>query len=267
MRVWLERPAFRRPHVVAAVVIGAALVAWIVTVERMRGMDMGPGTDLRELGWFLGVWLTMMAAMMLPSVLPMVLLFAKVSAERTRRRADFVPTWTFVAGYLAVWGGAGFVGFALYGAIAGLDFGFLAWDRQGPLVAGVAVAAAGVYELTPLKSVCLRHCRSPMHFILGGWREGHRGAVRMAAEHGAYCVGCCWGLMVVLFTLGVMSITWMAIVASIVLAQKVMPFGVRLVPLVGVALIALGVWIGVDADSVPLLVNPHSDGPPMGMEP
>src|SRR5438105_10223973 len=186
----------------------------------MQGMDAGPGTDLGGLGWYLGIWVTMMAAMMLPSAAPMVLLFAKVSADRARRGREFVPTWVFVTGYLAVWTAYGLAAYGVFRVLKGVDHGFLAWDRSGPYVVGVAVAAAGLYELTPLKSVCLRHCRSPLHFLLGGWRGGWRGAFRMGLEHGTYCLGCCWGLMIVLFAVGVMSLFWMALVAGVIFVQK-----------------------------------------------
>ena len=189
-RTWLRRPD---AVLTSAALLGAALVCWIVTVQRMRGMDAGPGTALGGLGWFLGVWVTMMAAMMLPSAAPMVLLFHRLSSERRRREQSFVPTWVFVLSYLAVWTAYGLAAYGLYRLVIHPGSGFLAWNRGGPYVAGAAIALAGLYELTPLKSVCLRHCRSPMHFILGRWREGWLGAIRMGAEHGGYCVGCCWG--------------------------------------------------------------------------
>jgi predicted metal-binding membrane protein len=239
-----------------AIVIGVALVAWIVTVERMSGMDMGPGTNLGGAGWFVGIWVTMMAAMMLPSAAPMLLLFDRVSAERARRGRNAVPTWIFAASYFVVWTLYGLAAYALYRGIRALDFGFLEWNRQGPYVAGALVALAGIYELTPLKSVCLRHCRSPLHFVLGGWREGTSGAIRMGTEHGAYCVGCCWGLMLVLFALGVMSLFWMAVVAALIFAQKVLPHGDRLARVFAVAFVAFGTWIAVAPTSVPGLTQP-----------
>src|SRR5438132_1297369 len=213
--------ALTRPVPLAALVLGGALVAWIITVQRMRGMDAGPGTDLGGLGWYVGIWVTMMAAMMLPSAAPMVLLYARVSGERARRgQAELVPTWIFVAGYLAAWTAYGLVAYGIYRAVVAGGTGWLAWDRAGPYVAGGALIGAGLYQLTPLKDVCLRHCRSPLHFLLHGWREGRIGAVRMGTEHGAFCVGCCWGLMVALFALGVMSLAWMAIVAGVILVEK-----------------------------------------------
>ncbi|HXY85909.1 MAG TPA: DUF2182 domain-containing protein [Gaiellaceae bacterium] len=238
--------------------LGAALATWIVTVVRMRGMDAGPGTDLGGLGWFVGIWVTMMAAMMLPSVAPMVLLFDRVSAERARRGQRYVPTWIFVASYFAVWTVYGLGAYALYRGIRSLGIGYLDWDRGGPYVVGALIAFAGIYELTPLKNVCLRHCRSPLHFVLGGWRDGVGGAMRMGAEHGAYCVGCCWGLMIVLFALGVMSIAWMAVVAALVFAQKVLPYGERLVWVFAVAFVAVGVWIAAAPGTVPGLTQPNS---------
>src|SRR5437868_9809813 len=114
----------------------------------MQGMDAGPGTDLGGLGWYLGIWVTMMAAMMLPSAAPMVLLFARISSERRRRGQDFVPTTFFVAGYIAVWTVYGLGAYGLFRAVTAAGTGYLAWDRAGPYVVGVAVAAAGLYELT-----------------------------------------------------------------------------------------------------------------------
>jgi predicted metal-binding membrane protein len=243
---------------VAPFLLAAALVAWLVTIDRMRGMDGGPGTDLGGLGWYVGVWVTMMAAMMLPSVMPMVSLFARVSHERAGRGTAVVPTWVFVAGYLAVWTAYGLVAYGLFRLVHSLDLGFLAWHRQGPLVAGGAVAAAGLYELTPLKEVCLKHCRTPLHFVLHGWRDGPSGALRMGAEHGAFCVGCCWGLMVTLFALGVMSLFWMALIGALIFAQKVLPFGFRVVRPLALVFVAFGIWIAVAPGSVPGLTQPGS---------
>ena len=242
----------------SGLLLGAALVTWIVIVQRMRGMDAGPGTDLGGLGWYLGVWLTMMAAMMLPSVAPMVLLFDKVSAERARRGRAVVPTWIFTSSYLAVWTLYGLTAYGVYRVVRSLHLGFLDWDRGGPYLVAALLVFAGAYELTPLKTVCLRHCRSPMHFVLGGWRNGIGGALRMGAEHGAYCVGCCWGLMVVLFGLGVMSIAWMAVVAALILTQKILPYGDRLTRAFAVAFVVAGAWIAIAPGSVPGLTQPDS---------
>jgi predicted metal-binding membrane protein len=224
----------------------------------MRGMDAGPGTDLGGVAWYLGIWTTMMAAMMLPSVAPMVLLFHRVSLERERRDEPFVRTWVFSLSYLAVWTAYGLAAYGLYRFVGHFDFGFLEWSRGGRFVAGGAIAAAGLYELTPLKTVCLRHCRTPLHFVMHGWREGTAGALRMGLVHGAYCVGCCWGLMIVLFALGVMSLTWMAVVAALIFAQKVLPGGEQLTKAFAIAFVAAGVWIASAPGSVPGLTLPDS---------
>jgi predicted metal-binding membrane protein len=244
------------PVGVAAVLVGATLVSWIVAIGRMRGMDMGPGTDLGAVGWYVGLWVTMMAAMMLPSAAPMVLMFSRIARERARRGRAYTPTWTFVAGYLAAWTTYGLAAFGVCRVVAAADLGFLAWNKQGPYVAGAAIVLAGLYQLTPLKTTCLQHCRSPLQFILHDWREGSVGAVRMGAKHGAYCIGCCWGLMLLLFTLGVMSLTWMAVLAGVIFAEKAIPGGWRLTRPLAIAFVALGVWVMVSSSSVPGLTQP-----------
>jgi predicted metal-binding membrane protein len=264
-----ERSPLRlSPVSIAALLLGLALISWIVTFDRMRGMDAGPGTDLGGLGWFLGIWVTMMAAMMLPSVAPMVLAFARVTKERSRRsQAAFVPTWVFLAGYLAAWTAYGLVAYGVFRLVVAVAGDVLAWDRAGPYVAGGAIVVAGLYQLTPVKDVCLRHCRTPLHFLLHDWHEGATGALRMGFAHGLYCVGCCWGLMIVLFSLGVMSLVWMAAIAAVIFAEKVLPYGERLTRVIGVAFVALGIWIAASPGSVPGLTDPSNDmSPSMQME-
>jgi predicted metal-binding membrane protein len=192
--------------------------------------------DLGSLGFYLGVWVTMTAAMMLPSVAPVTFAYTQVS-----RRARGGTT-SFLAGYFVAWTGYGLVAYAVYRA---LRPEFLRWDSGGRYVAGAALATAGLYELTPFKSVCLRHCRAPLHFVLGRWHPGRLGALCMGTEHGAYCVGCCFGLMLVLFVVGLMSLAWMALVAALVFAEKVLPLGDRLPRVVAAALVAGGLGVAV----------------------
>jgi predicted metal-binding membrane protein len=241
----------------AALLLAAALIAWVVTIERMRGMDAGPGTDLGGLGWFIGVWVTMMAAMMLPSTAPMVLVIHRVSGERARGGfSASVSTGIFVAGYIAAWTAYGLIAYGAFLALEASNAEFLAWDRQGPLVAGIAIAAAGAYQLTPLKRACLRHCRTPLSFVMHRWRAGRGGALAMGLEHGAWCLGCCLGLMLTLFALGVMSIAWMALVAVVILAEKALPRGTRLTGPVALCLIALGTWMAIAPSRIPGLTQP-----------
>jgi len=236
--------------------LGVALVGWIVAMQRMKGMDMGPGTALGSLPFFMGVWVTMMAAMMLPSALPMVLLFDRVGRERRAVGQHATRTSVFVGSYLLVWAAFGLAAYVAYRGVGLADVGALSWHRDGRWFAGGAVALAGVYELSPLKRTCLRHCRSPLHYLLGGWKSGPLGALAMGTEHGAYCVGCCWGLMVILFALGVMSLTWMAIVTVIVFVQKVLPASGIADRALAVALIGCGASVVLAPGTVPGLVTP-----------
>ena len=225
--------------------LAVALATWVVTIERMRGMDAGPGTDLGGLAWFVGVWVTMTAAMMLPSAAPMVAAVRRAAAGRGGRPAPAAATALFVGGYLVAWTAYGLIAYGAYRLLAAHPPGWIAWDRGGPVVVGLAVAAAGAYQLTPLKRACLRHCRTPLHFVMHRWRPGRGGAVAMGTEHGGWCVGCCAGLMVVLFAVGVMSLWWMALVAAVIFAEKVLPAGERLAVPVAVCLLALGAVIAV----------------------
>lgn len=250
-----------RPAVVVATVLAAALAAWLVAAARMEGMDAGPGTDLGGLGWYLGIWVTMMAAMMLPSAAPVATLYARTAARARRRPAlTLLSTWLFLGGYLLVWSAFGLAVYALYRAVVAVEDGVLAWDRAGPWVAGGAVAAAGLYQLSPLKSLCLRRCRSPLHFLLHGWRDGALGALRLGATHGAYCAGCCIGLMVLLVAVGVMSLFWMGVVAAVVFAERVLPRGDLVGRLLAVALVALGIWLAAAPGNVPGITDPGSAG-------
>src|SRR5262249_55482613 len=146
---------------------------------------------------------------------------AVVMLGRVRRNT---PPWLFVTGYVVAWTAYGLVAYGIYRVVRAADPSFLSWDEQGPLVAGGALIAAGLYQLTPLKQACLRHCRSPMRFLMRG-RDGPLGALWMGTVHGGYCIGCCTGLMLALFALGVMSLFWMALVAAAIFAEKVLPRG------------------------------------------
>ena len=230
------------------VFFAAAAAAWVVTVERMRGMDAGPGAELGGLGWFLGVWAAMMAAMMLPSAVP-------AAVARTSRA---LPTALFGVGYLAVWTAFGVVASALFRIVASIDLGRFAWDQDGPYAAGGVIVLAGIYELTPLKEQLLRRCRSPHD-------PRESGVLRAGVASGLYCVGCCLGLMAVLFALGVMSVFWMVVIAAVIFVEKAFPNGPRLTRAVGIGLIALGLWVAVSPSTVPMLTEP-GQSPSMEME-
>jgi predicted metal-binding membrane protein len=240
-----------------ALLFALAAIGWLWTANQMDGMDDGPWTALGTFGWFVGAWVVMMAAMMLPSLSPTVALYSRM----TRERSPLSPL-LFTAGYLLVWGGIGALAFAV-ARLGGLISGdVLAWDRAGRWVAGVTLLVAAVYELTPLKDVCLGKCRSPLGFLLGAWRDGRAGAVQMGAKNGAWCVGCCWALMASLFALGVMSIAWMLFVAAIIAAEKLLPWR-RVATFGTVAVLAvLGVLLLAAPDAIPSLVIPGDDSMP-----
>jgi predicted metal-binding membrane protein len=247
-----------------AALFAIAALGWWSTGNRMGGMDDGPWTSLGTLGWFLGAWLVMMGAMMLPSVAPTVALYSRM----TRERSPVLPA-VFSAGYLLTWAAAGGLAFAV-GRVTGLvDGDVFAWDEAGRWVAGGTLLLAAAYEVTPLKDVCLDKCRSPLGFLLGAWRDGRAGALHMGARHGAWCLGCCWALMASLFALGVMSIPWMAFVAGLIAVEKLLPW--RRVAIYGTAaiLLVLGVLLLAAPDVVPALTLPGSDSMPhmdrMGM--
>jgi predicted metal-binding membrane protein len=196
------------------------------------------------LGLFLAMWVAMMVAMMFPSAYPMVLLFARVSkgqADQTDRRR--VPTWIFVAGYLAIWtliGGVMYLASLLVHWVGGQVSWLGEWTVVG---SAIILIGAGLYQFSSWKGVCLTHCRSPLSFILHQWRQGRLGAFRMGIDHGAYCVGCCWGLMLVMFVMGLMSLAWMGLLTVVIFLEKVTSYGPALSKVAGGILIVLGVGI------------------------
>jgi predicted metal-binding membrane protein len=231
-----------------------AAAAWAVTGDRMAGMDAGPGSELGGLGWFAVVWVTMMAAMMLPSIAPMVL---------ANPRVQIGATPAFVAGYLLTWGAVGVLGWALVEGVQSLDLGVLAWDEAGPYVAGGAILAAAIYQLSPPKKRSLRRCRNPRAFVSEHWRPGRGGALRTGIEHGRVCVASSWALMAALFALGVMSVGWMVLVAALIATEKLLPWRTVATRGIAVLLAVLGIALALAPEDVPGLTIP---GSPAAME-
>ena len=246
---------------IIALLLALSGASWWWVADQMQGMDDGPWAGLGTLGWFIAVWVVMMAAMMFPSVAPTVALYSRM----TKRLSPLSPL-LFTAGYLAVWGCVGVVAFAIAEVGGAVSGDTLAWDGAGRWVAAATLILAAVYELTPLKDVCLGKCRSPLGFLLGSWRAGWLGALQMGAKNGAWCVGCCWALMASLFALGIMSLVWMAFVAALIAAEKTLPW--RRVATYGTAaiLLVLGVLLLVAPDAIPALTTPDGNPmPPMAM--
>lgn len=216
-------------------------------MSAMQGMAEAPGgSGAPELGYLFVMWSVMMVAMMLPSALPAILLFARLQDGRRARgggAAAGLVTMLFVTGYLIAW--------TVYSVVAaaaqwGLQAALLLSPDMAsvsPHLSGALLLAAGAYQLTPFKDRCIRHCRSPLSFLTGHWREGPRGAVHMGVHHGAYCVGCCWALMALLFVLGVMNLFGVLALAALVLLEKAMPHGTWVTPGVGAVLLGAGAWM------------------------
>jgi predicted metal-binding membrane protein len=218
--------------------LALAAAAWAVLVWQHGDatMDMtmaSPPIGLRA-PLFLATWVVMMVAMMFPTAAPMILAFHRVQAVKYQLDDALVSTWVFVGAYLLVWA---FAGIALYGGVLAAGVSGMRTTASAAEVGGVIFMVAGLYQLTPLKEVCLSKCRTPIRFIMTSWRDGTAGAFRMGLLHGIYCVGCCWLLFVILFPLD-MNVGAMAAVTLIIVAEKILPWP-RLMPHTAAAALVL----------------------------
>jgi predicted metal-binding membrane protein len=238
----------------ALLLIAVAGACWAITAHRMQGMDMGPGTDLGGLGWFAVVWVTMMAAMMLPSLVPMTAVHLLTGQSRGGRMPT-VAACVFAVGYLAVWAFAGVVAWLVFEGARSLDLSWLAWDQGGRYLAGGVIVAAALYELTPAKGASLSRCRVP-ELVAERWRPGAVGALRTGVEHGGFCVGSSWALMAALFALGVMNVAWMVVMAVLVAIEKLLPWERGAVGATAVLVGLLGVGVALVPGQVPWLTVP-----------
>jgi predicted metal-binding membrane protein len=237
---------------IIAALLACAAAAWLVTAQQSASMSGMGGVAMLGAGLFLATWVVMMVAMMFPSVAPVVLTHARIVRSRGE---GFIPTVSFVLGYLVVWTAAGLVPLAviqlLGSSIASPLNGWL------PRLAGAVVLLAGAYQLTPLKDACLRACRSPLGFVLthdfGG---GAPAAARAGLSHGVFCLGCCWALMAMLAVLGLMNLALMAVFAIVFFLEKNWSQGVMLARVVGAACILLGAAVLVRPDLLSLLGGP-----------
>ena len=238
---------------VIAGLAGIVAIAWgyMIYLDRAMGKTMGMERAMpRMQGWgtvdfvlMFFMWAVMMVAMMTPSATPMILTFSRINRRRHERRNPIVVTGVFLAGYLVVW--------TVFSAVAT----FAQWGlhraallspmmvSNNPLLGGMLLIGAGVFQFTPLKHACLSHCRSPIGFFMTEWREGNRGAFFMGVHHGIYCVGCCWLLMALLFVSGVMNLLWVASIAAYVLVEKIVPAGHWIGRAIGMCIIVAGLWM------------------------
>ena len=242
-----------------AAVTALAAAAWAITVEQARGMGNGPGTMGLALLPFLGLWVLMMAAMMLPSVTPVAVLWSRLISGASTGAGRVARISSFLGGYLLAWAACGAVAFA---ALAGSGRLVTASPEAAKWLGVAIFVAAGSYQFTPWKDLCLRGCRSPvgalMYYI--GF-TGRSRDVRVGLHHGATCVGCCWGLMILLIAVGVMNVLVMAAVAVVILVEKLWRYGKPFGQAAGIALIAIGVlaiwfpWLlpGLHASAMPAM--------------
>jgi predicted metal-binding membrane protein len=231
---------------VVALLLTAAGAAWWSTVDRMAGMYAGPSTRLGTLGWFMGVWTVMMAAMMLPSLVPTVAAYATLTGRREPSRPLL-----FACGYLLAWSAAGVAAYGLLALGKDLFAGALAWHMGGRWLTAGVLAIAALYEVTPIKDVCLVWCRNPRALLRRTWRDGRLGALAMGACNGGWCLGCSWALMATLFAVGVMNLTWMALVAALVTLEKFIPWRRPAVAVTAAFLLVLTVAIFAAPSNVP----------------
>ena len=238
--------------IVTAGLLGVAGLGWLYIVHLGREMaamaDMAMAMpqmtpwDPADLALTFLMWAVMMVAMMVPSASPMILTFATINRKRLAEETPLIRTGLFLVGYLLVW-----AGYSLLAALGqwGLHAAALITPAMvvTPWLGGILLIAAGVYQFTPLKDVCLSRCQSPFGFILTQWREGAGGALVMGLRHGAFCVGCCWVLMALLFVAGVMNLLWVAAIAAFVLLDKVAPLGRVVSRFAGALLILWGAWL------------------------
>jgi predicted metal-binding membrane protein len=236
------------------VVTGLVAVITLAWIYLLRGAGMGEMTMMTPGVWTIGysavmfvMWWVMMVAMMLPSAAQMILVFATLNRKQRESGHPYVNTAVFVAGYLAIWAGFSLVAVILQWVFQRAEILSPMLAARNQVFAGILLLAAGVYQLTPIKQACLRQCRSPQTFISTQWRRGSRGALYMGLVHGAFCVGCCWFLMGLLFFGGVMNFYWIVGLAVFVLLEKTVPAGHWFGYATGVALIVWGVWVLVKA--------------------
>jgi len=254
----LETVLRRDRAIVTAGLVGVAVLGWVYLLyldRSMSGIDMSADMAMPrmqtwgvvDLALLFVMWAVMMVAMMVPSASPLILMMAAANRKRRERDDPLVPTGLFLTGYLLVW-----TAFSAVATVAQWGLHAAALLSPGmvsvsPLLGGLLLLTAGIFQFTPLKQACLIHCRSPLGFIMGHWREGRAGAMRMGLEHGLYCVGCCWILMALLFVAGVMNLLWVAGISLFVLAEKVLPRGELVGRLGGAVLLVAGVVVLIAA--------------------
>jgi predicted metal-binding membrane protein len=250
-------PAIRQQRnliLVGLLVIAAS--AWAILIwqagmmdDEDMGLTMGMSAPL-----FIAVWVAMMVAIMFPTAAPMVIAFSRVQAGRRQRQEGFIPTWLFVLSYIALWSATAIVAYSA--ALLGdrlAEESMWVMDNAAR-IGGVVIVLAGLYQLSPLKTLCLTTCRTPAGFLLSHWKDGTAGALRMGLEHGAYCFGCCWLLFALLFPLGMMNIAVLAGVTVLIFAEKSLAIGRKVAQVAAVALVLYGLLVIIMPEALPTMM-------------
>jgi predicted metal-binding membrane protein len=235
----------RERSLILALLLVLAAIAWVLLVwqaapmnnAQAMGLTMGVSAAL-----FIALWAVMMVAMMFPTAAPMILTFRAVSGEKQQERS-FIATWIFVGAYLLVWSLSGVLAYALALGAEMLAAQSMWLMMNAARIGGVVLVVAGFYQFSSLKHICLSKCRMPLQCVLDTWRDGYCGAFRMGLKHGAFCLGCCWLLFVILFPLGIMNITAMVLVTILIYAEKSLPLGRQISMVAGGGLIIYGILI------------------------
>jgi len=241
-------PLVFQRNIILGLLLGLAAAAWVLLAWQGAGADMDMDMDMAmasptmgmQAPLFLAIWVVMMVAMMFPTAAPMILTFHKVQAGKRARGEAFVATWVFVLAYMLVWTLSGVAAYAGALAAEAVAARIALSSATAARIGGAVLIVAGLYQFTPLKDLCLSKCRTPISFIMTSWRDGVAGALRMGLLHGAYCLGCCWLLFVILFPLGIMNIAAMAVITLVVFAEKTLPWGRPVARATAVALVAYG---------------------------
>lgn len=226
--------------------LAVTVLAWVSVVRDAESMSLvapGASPSVAEAAAFCAQWGIMMAAMMLPSAAPMILLYRTVSRRLSAEGDRVIPVALFTIVYLLLWTLFGLPVYGAYLAVAALAGRWPSLEAAIPYVLAGVLAAAGLYQLSHIKRTCLRHCESPLGFLMLRWRSSRVATLRLAAQHAGYCIGCCWGLMVILVTAGAMSLPWVLGISMVVFAEKLLPRGWWVAQVVGLGLIVLAIAV------------------------
>ncbi len=266
-----EKTVLRRDRIILLSALGLiTALSWAYVfslASDMRDMEMATEMVMPQMqeAWSVTdfaltfvMWAVMMVAMMTPSAAPMILMFAGINRRRQKQQVPYVPTSVFLLGYLVVWAAFSVLATAAQWGLHTVSLLSPMMVSTSPVLGGVLLLIAGIYQWTPLKHACLSKCRSPLGFVLNEWREGRWGAFLMGLKHGSYCTGCCWSLMALLFVAGVMNLLWVAAIAGFILLEKMAPAGKRMGQAAGVLMIAGGIallgltlWGGMQPEMTP----------------